>query len=446
MGLYAHGGRSVDGFAQLVIAGIALACVLAAAPASAKTLVVHAGRLIDGTGVATRVDVSIVIEGERIHRVAPGFIAVEGAETIDLRRATVLPGLIESHDHLSSTGDRRTLNRFLLDEGDAVISAVLNVRRQIELGFTSVRDLGSGPYTAPAISRAIESGRIVGPRLWSSMEPLGPTGGHSDPANGTRPDIEFVNRGNYVADGAAGILRAVRLRHSRGAKLIKLFVSGGVASIGDNPTLMLMNEEEIRTAVAEAHALGMKVAAHAHGKSSIDTAVRAGADSIEHGTFADQESYRLMKEHGTFLVPTLLVGDAVLRQALRAPDSLPPTVAAKAIATIPQMSRNLTAAYKAGVKIAFGTDQGATSDRNKAEEFVLLVAAGMSPLDAVLSATREAAELLGASQDVGSVQSGRYADLIAVEGDPLSDIKELQRVAFVMKGGEILKRDGKMLR
>ena len=153
-----------------------------------------------------------------------------------------------------------------------------------------------------------------------------------------------------------------------------------------------------------------------------------------------------MREHGTFLVPTLLVGDAVLRQARRAPESLPPTVAAKAIATIPQMTTNLTAAYKAGVKIAFGTDQGATSDRNKAEEFVLLVAAGMSPMDAVLSATRDAADLLGASQDVGSVQSGRYADLIAVEGDPLSDITELQRVTFVMKGGEILKRDGKMLR
>jgi imidazolonepropionase-like amidohydrolase len=423
-----------------------LAACLAAACAHAGTTVVHAGRLVDGTGAPVRTNVSIVIEGERIDRVVPGFHAIDGAEVVDLRRATVLPGLIESHDHLSSTGDRRTTNRFLLDDGDAVVSAVLNVRRQVELGFTSVRDLGSGPLTAPAISRAIESGRIVGPRLWSAMEPLGPTGGHSDPANGVRPDLAFANRGNYVADGPDAILRAVRSRHARGARLIKLFPSGGVTSIGDNPALMLMNEEEIRTAVREAHALGMKVAAHAHGKSAIDAAVRAGADSIEHGTFADAESYRLMKERGTFLVPTLLVGDAVYRQALQDPDSLPPTVAAKAIATIPRMSRNLAAAYKAGVRIAFGTDQGATSNRGKGEEFAMMVGAGMSHMDAILAATREGAELLGASDDIGSVQAGRYADLIAVEGDPLVDITELQRVRFVMKGGEVLKQDGRMLR
>jgi imidazolonepropionase-like amidohydrolase len=430
-----------------VLAALVLvACPWAAAPVAAETLIIQAGQLIDGTGGPSRRNVSIVVKGERVQRIVDGFVVEGGAAVIDLRSSTVLPGLIDSHDHLSSTGDRRPTNRFFLTEGDAVISAVLNVRRQIELGFTSIRDLGSGLLTAPAISRAIESGRIVGPRVWSSMEPIGPTGGHSDPANAIRPDLEYSHRGNYVADGVDGVTRAVRERHARGAKLIKIYPSGGVTSIGDNPALMLMDESEIRAAVTAARALDMKVAAHAHGKAAIDAAVRAGVDSIEHGTFADAESYRLMRERGTFLVPTLLVGDAVYRQAVADPSSLPPTVADKAIAVIPRMSRNLSAAYKAGVKIAFGTDQGATSNRNKGEEFALLVAAGVSPVDAIYSATGAAAQLLGASEDVGSVQAGRFADIIAVDGDPLEDITELQRVRFVMKGGEVLKQEGRMLR
>lgn len=433
-------------YGRLVLGAALLACAWAGVPVGAATRIVQAGRLIDGTGAPVRQQVSIVIKGDRIERVVAGFVAEDGAEVIDLRGSTVLPGLIESHDHLSSTGDRRTTNRFFLDEGDAVVNAVLNVRREIELGFTSVRDLGSGPLTAPAITRAIESGRIVGPRLWSAMEPIGPTGGHSDPANGVRPDIGFESRSNYVADSADAVVTAVRAHHARGARLIKLYPSGGVTSIGDDPKLMLMRPSEIEAAVAAAHALGMKVAAHAHGKLAIDTAVRAGVDSIEHGTFADEESYRLMKERGTFLVPTLLVGDAVYRQALKDPESLPPTVAGKAIAVVPRMSRNLTAAYEAGVKIAFGTDQGATSNRNKGEEFALMVAAGMSPMDAIVSATRAGAELLGAADEIGTLQSGRYADLVAVDGDPLANIRELERVQFVMKGGEVLKRDGRMLR
>lgn len=428
------------------ITALFVACVLSSAQAVAGTIVIHAGKLIDGTGAPPRKDVSILIKDQRIERVAAGFIAEDGAEVIDLKAATVLPGLIEAHDHLSATGDRRVTNRFFLDEGDAVISAVLNMRREIELGFTTTRDMGSGPITAPAIIRAIESGRIVGPRVWSAMEPLGPTGGHSDPANGVRPDVSFASRGNYVVNGPDSVIAAVRAHHLRGAKVIKLFPSGGVTSIGDDPNHMLMNEEEVKAAVATAHAMGMKVAAHAHGKIAIDAAVRAGVDSIEHGTFADAESYRLMKERGTFLVATLLVGDAVYQQAIKDPASLPPTVAEKAIAVIPRLRHNLGAAYKAGVKIAFGTDQGATSNRNKGEEFAMMVAAGMTPMDAILSATRNGAELIGVPQDIGSIQGGRYADIIAVDGDPLADITEMERVRFVMKGGEVLKRNGAMVK
>ena len=222
--------------------------------------------------------------------------------------------------------------------------------------------------------------------------------------------------------------------------------SGGVASIGDDPNHMTMTDAEMKAAIDTAHELGLKVAAHAHGKQAIDHAILAGVDSIEHGTYSDAESYKLMKEHGTFLVPTLLVADAIYQNAVKHPETLPPTVADKAIAVTPTMIGNAGRAYKAGVKIAFGTDQGASSDRNKAEEFALLVKAGLTPMDAIFTATRNAAELIGTPQDIGSVQAGRYADIVAVDGDPLADITVLQHVEFVMKGGEVLKTGGKLTR
>lgn len=426
------------------VAGILAATSLAAT--AAPDTAIHAGHLIDGTGGATRDKVTILVEGERIGAIEDGFLRPAGAEVIDLSSATVLPGFIDAHDHLSSTGDRRPLNKFILTDGDFIIDAVLNVRREIEEGFTTIRDMGSGPLTGPAIVRAIDSGKIVGPRVWTAMEQIGPTGGHSDPANGVRPDITFANRHYSVADGAAQIIQRVREHHRRGATVIKLYPSGGVSSVGDDPKHMVMTEEEIRAAVETAHELGLKVAAHAHGKKAIDTAVVAGVDSIEHGTYADAQSYKLMVEHGTFLVPTLLVADAIYQKALATPELLPPTVADKALAIVPIMKKNFINAYKAGVKIAFGTDQGATSNRNKAEEFALLVESGMSPRDAILATTRNAAELIGDSRNIGSVEAGKFADLVAVFGDPLEDITVLQRVHFVMKGGEVLKRDGRMQR
>jgi imidazolonepropionase-like amidohydrolase len=414
--------------------------------AMAKDVVIHAGTLIDGAAAAPKSKVSIVIKDQRIVSVENGFVTPAGAEVIDLSSATVLPGFIEAHDHISSSGDRRPLNRFTQSEGDAVISGTLNARREVELGFTTVRDLGSGPLTAPALIRAIESGKIVGPRLWTALEALGPTGGHSDKANGLRPDLVLEGRDASIVDGVDDARFKVREHKRRGATVIKIMPSGGVGSIGDDPTHMTMTDEEMKTIIETAHELGLKVAAHAHGKKAIDHAILAGVDSIEHGTYADAESYKLMKQHGTFLVPTLLVADAIYQTAIKTPEALPPTVAEKAIAVTPTMIGNAGRAYKAGVKIAFGTDQGATSNRNKAEEFALLVKAGLTPMDAIFCATRNAAELIGTPNDIGSVQAGRYADIVAVKGDPLNDITELQRVQFVMKGGEIVKRDGKMLR
>lgn len=433
---------------QFIMATLSVTALAAglAVPASARDVVIHAGSMIDGISRTPRKQVSILVKDDRIVEIRDGFVTPAGVEVIDLSGKTVLPGFIECHDHISSSSDRKPMNRFTQTEGDAVIAATLNARREVEMGFTTVRDLGSGPLTGPAMVRAIESGKIIGPRLWSSMQALGPTGGHSDRANGMRPDISFEGRESSIIDGPLDAVIRVRQHQRNGAKVIKIMPSGGVTSIGDDPHHMTMTPEEMRAVVATAHELGLKVAAHAHGKKAIDQAVLSGVNSIDHGTYADAESYRLMKEHGTFLVPTLLVADAIYQQARTAPDTLPPTVADKAIAVTPTMIGNAGRAFKAGVKLAFGTDQGATSDRMKAEEFALLVKAGLPPMDAIFTATRNAAELIGAPEDIGSLQKGRYADIIAVDGDPLADITELQRVQFVMKGGEVVKVGGKMLR
>ncbi|WP_275227282.1 metal-dependent hydrolase family protein [Novosphingobium album (ex Liu et al. 2023)] len=423
-----------------------MASILGAGTACAKDFVIHAGKLIDGVSATPRTNVSIIVKDDRITGVQSGFVTPAGAEVIDLSGETVLPGFIDMHDHPSSNGDRRPLNRFVQTEGDAVIAAVGSARREVETGFTTVRDAGSGPLTLPAVNRAIAAGSIVGPRYWPALEPLGPTGGHGDRLNGLRPDISIAGRDAGIVDSPEEGRMKVREHHRRGAKVIKIMPSGGVGSIGDDPNHMTMTYDEMKAIVDAAHELGMKVLAHAHGKKAIDTAVKAGVDSIDHGTYSDAESYKLMKEHGTFLVPTLLVADAIYQNAVKSPETLPPTVAEKAIAVTPTMIGNAGRAYKAGVKIALGTDQGALSGRNKAEEFALLVKAGLPPIEAIFTGTRNAAELLGDSENVGSVQTGRFADIVAVKGDPLADITVLQQVDFVMKNGEVLKQNGTMLR
>jgi imidazolonepropionase-like amidohydrolase len=425
---------------------IAMAVALSGAPASAKDIVIHAGRLIDGVSPTPVNQVSILIHDDRITGVEKGFVTPAGADVIDLSNETVLPGLIECHDHISSTGDRSPMGRFVDTEGDAVVNAVINARIELGWGFTTVRDVGSGLYEGPAVRKAINQGKIIGPRLWTAMEPLSTIGGHSDRDNGLRPGLDMPDSESSIVKGADSARDQVRLHRRRGATVIKIMPSGGVGSIGDDPNAMTMSDEEMKAAIDTAHELGLKVAAHAHGKKAIDHVIMAGVDSVEHGTYADAESYKLMKEHGTFLVPTLLVADAIYQTAIHHPDHLPPTVAEKAIAVTPTMIGNAGRAYKAGVKIAFGTDQSASSDRLKAEEFALMVKAGLTPMDAIFTATRNASQLIGKPQDIGSVQTGRYADIIAVKGDPLADITELQRVQFVMKGGEIYKSDGKMTR
>ncbi len=430
---------------KFLLAGAALA-TLSAAPALAKDVVIHAGTLIDAVGNAPRQKASIIIKDDRIVSVENGFVpGPAGAEVIDLSNSTVLPGFIDVHNHITGGGARKDkLRGTAAQQG---MQSVWNVRAILKGGFTSVRDLGGNMEVLAALQGAINDGLIPGPRLTISGPAISPTGGHSDPSNGIDPEWDRHDQWKMtVIDGPDQAMRAVRELRKRGAQVIKIHSSGGVASVGDDPNLQLLNDAELKAIIDTAHSLGLKVASHAHGKPGIDAAIKAGVDSIEHGTYSDAGTYQLMKERGTFMVPTLFAAREIYDVAKATPEKLPPTVAGKAIAVTPTMTHNAYGAYKAGVKMALGTDQlGWRPHGENAKEFEYLVTAGIKPMDAIMMGTRNAAELLGKSADVGSIQTGRYADIVAVDGDPLQDIKILQSVRFVMKGGKVYKTGGEML-
>jgi imidazolonepropionase-like amidohydrolase len=323
---------------------------------------------------------------------------------------------------------------------DDEIDAVVNARNTLMAGFTSARDVGGDTGVVVALKRAINSGVIPGPRLWVAGTPLGPTGGHGDAANGLDPELEHPGWTNNLIDSPEAARKAVRRLRREGADLIKIMPSGGVMSIGDDPKLQLMEDDEIKAVIETAHSLGMKVAAHAHGKQAIDHTIALGVDSIEHSTYSDAESYKLYKAHGTYMVPTMLVGSKVYEHAKSHPEDLNPSTARKALTVVPYMLKNLRSAYEAGVKIAFGTDTfGMSNHGENAQEFKLMVDAGMPPMEAIKAATWNAADLIGDTGDIGSIQPGRYADIIAVDGDPLANVTVLETVAFVMKGGVVYK-------
>jgi imidazolonepropionase-like amidohydrolase len=425
---------------------ILLATAALLSPAWAGDLIaIHAGRLIDGTGAAPRSQVTILVQGERITAITSGFTAPAGATVIDLASATVLPGLIDSHVHITGQFDGGDPIREMVTETDlsAAYKTPAYARATLEGGFTTVRDVGGSTDLVVAMKRAIAAGEIAGPRMWVAGAPLGPTGGHGDSHSGLDPALSQPQWNEPLVDGADSAIRIVRDFRRRGVDLIKIMPSGGVLSVNDDPSLQLMSDAEIKAVVDTAHALGMKVAAHIHGREAINHAVALGVDSVEHGSYAGPESYPLFKSHGTYLVPTLLIGQKVYEIAQTHPEQLPPSSAAKALQIAPHLKQNLAAAYKAGVKIAFGTDQSLVPHGKNAGEFKLMVEAGMTPSDAILAATRNAADLIGDSADIGSVQQGRYADIIAVTGDPLADVSLLEHVGFVMKGGTVYRQDDK---
>ncbi len=410
-------------------------------------IVIHAGRLIDGTGAAPRTQVSILVKDDKITSVQSGFVSPAGAEVIDLSRATVMPGLIDAHKHVGSAARRagRGGAPAVVERGprtnlDAVLSATVPVRQMLEEGFTTVRSVGAADGIDLALKHAVDAGVIEGPRMWVSLEPLSPAGGHGDPTNTLDPNVVFdpLRLSRSVVTGPVEVTLAVREHHKRGADLIKIMPSGGVMSTGDNPHLQLMSNEEIKAAVDAAHALGMKVAAHAQGKEAIDNSIRLGVDSIEHGTYADEGSFALFKQYGAWLVPTIVVAMETFDRANAGQTSA--DTANKVREAVLYKDNMVQAAYKAGVKIAFGTDVGPGQDLR---EFGLLHKDGLSAMDVIVAATHSAAEVIGAADQIGTVAEGRFADLVATSGDPLTDIGELERVQFVMKGGVVYKRDGR---
>ena len=402
-------------------------------------IAVQAGRLIDGTSTTIRQNATVLVGGGRIIGVQDGFQSPTGAKVIDLRTSTVMPGLIDAHTHITGEGTGNAIVRAATETPlDDAVRSTAYAKRTLEAGFTTVRNLGADGGADVALKRAIEAGIVPGPRLWTARTTISITGGHGD-QGGLRHDLWVAPTWmDGIVDSADEARKAVRYQHKYGADLIKITATGGVLSIGDSGDAQQFTDEELRAIVEAAHLLGMKVAAHAHGKRGIESAIRAGVDSIEHGTYGDEASFKLYKERGTYLVPTILAGKTVAELAL-IPGHFHPSVQEKAKRIGPLIQDMFKRAHAAGVKVAFGTDSGVSTHGENAREFQYMVEAGMPPIDAILSATRAGADLIGAADRVGSIQPGRFADLIAVAGNPLTDITEMRRVTFVMKGGVVFK-------
>jgi imidazolonepropionase-like amidohydrolase len=423
----------------------------AVAPVARYTLV-RCGHLIDVPGKPARQGVTLIIRNDRVEGVLPGLDVqpkLQGdAEVVevDLRDRWVLPGLIDCHVHLLTQPDATARARAMTESPEFVaVRATKHARVNLEAGFTTVRDLGANPQAIFAVRDAINQGLIVGPRIIAAGKSISITGGHGDPTNGFRPDIVGQpTTDDGIADGPEECMKAVRNQVKLGADVIKTTATGGVLSASTAGLAQHYTNPELEAIVQTAHAMGRKVAAHAHGTDGINAAIRAGVDSVEHGTYLDDESIRLLKEReaaGTrcYHVPTLLAARTVLENARQSGFYLP-MVAKKAMEVGPRAQANFRRSHAAGVAIAFGTDTGVSPQGQNAREFALMVEGGMTPQEALVAATVTASELLGMEKEIGTLEAGKAADLIAVQGDPLKDITELERVGFVMRAGEVVKK------
>jgi imidazolonepropionase-like amidohydrolase len=423
--------------AVAVALAISVAHVASQAPAAKKVVVIKAARLIDGQGGAPMVDPVVVIEDERIVRVGAGLAAPAGVEVIDLGKATLLPGLIDCHTHLTGQpGDNYYEDIFRKSPIDNAIVAHLYAKRTLDAGFTTVRDVGAGELIDVAMRNAINRGEIPGPRMLVATLAVSATGGHGD-LTGFSPYLSFKGLNN-IADGVEEIRKLVRQEVKYGADVIKVAATAGVLSEEDSVGAPQFSQEELNALVQEAHMWERKVAAHAHGTEGIKRAIRAGVDSVEHASFIDDEGIALAKEKGTWLVMDIYNDDYIMAEFKK--KGYPQKILDKEALVGRTQRENFRKAVKAGAKLAFGSDAGVYPHGWNGKQFAKMVEWGMTPGQAITAATTAAAELLGWRDRIGSVEPGRFADIIAVAGDPLADITELERVTFVMKGGRVYKR------
>ncbi len=420
------------------IAALAGGATAQPAPAN-ETVYVQAGRLLaDPASGKVETNKTIVIVGGRVSEIRDGFVG-EG-RVVDLRDRFVLPGLIDSHVHLTSEqGPNSRLQEVTETTAQQAMDGAGFARKTLLAGFTTVADLGADNEAVFALRDATAAGKVDGPRIVASGSAITVHGGHAD-IHGFRPDVMEPLRSPSVCSGADDCRRAVREQVRLGANVIKITATGGVLSNTAAGLGQQFSDEELAAIVDAAHRMGRKVTAHAHGADGINSFLKAGGDSIEHGTYLDQESIRLFKARGAYLVPTLMAGDFVAREASKPTTFFTPAQAAKAREAGPKMLDMARRAHQAGVKIAFGTDTGVSAHGDNAGEFALLVKAGMTPIEAIRSATVVAAEHLQLSDQIGSLVPGKQADLIAVSGDPTRDVDTLRQVSFVMKGGKAFSR------
>jgi imidazolonepropionase-like amidohydrolase len=406
-------------------------------------VLIHAGQLIDGKSDRALERKTIRVQNARIVAIEDGYIEKQLGDTvIDLRDHAVMPGLMDMHTHLTSEqSEDRRLKDFIMNEADYAFDSVRYARRTLDAGFTVVRNLGDNYNVSISLRNAINSGDIPGPLIFTSAKTIATTGGHGDPTNGwARATMGDPGPKEGVINGTSDARKAVRQRYKDGADWIKITATAGVLSVAKEGQSPQFTESEILAIVETANDYGLRVAAHAHGKEGMKRAVLAGVASIEHGTFMDDEVIRLMIERGTYLVPTLLAGAWSVEKS-KIDGYFPDLVRPKAAAIGPVISGTVAKAYKAGVKIVFGTDSGVSAHGDNAQEFKLMVAAGIPPMEAIKSATSVAAEFLGIEKSYGTIAKEMQADIVAVPGDPLVDITVMEKVDFVMKGGVIYRND-----